>query len=200
MVPISGLSKLQTLSVGRNNLGKPVAHNGPPVPQPETLPPLPPSLKQLTLDTNQLSTIPRPVLSSKLVKLEKLDLSSNNLAAIPSEIANLVSLSELKVDNNCIVSLPEQIGQLKKLKVLSLKNNKIRVTSTMFSAKNPQPLPKSLFTDTPLIDLNLHGNKMTNTQLNEFEGFAAFLERREKIKTKGLYGGALTDTDVCGLE
>ena len=30
---------------------------------------------------------------------------------------------------------------------------------------NPQPLPKGLFEDTVLIDLNLKGNNLTNTQL-----------------------------------
>ena len=35
---------------------------------------------------------------------------------------------------------------------------------------------------------------------NEFEGFPSFLERRQKIKSKNIYGGALTDLAVCGLE
>lgn len=109
-------------------------------------------------------------------------------------------LVELNLDNNVIVSLPNEIGQLKKLKALSLKNNYIQVKSTNFSETNPQPLPASLFSDTLLIDLNLHGNKLTSTQLNEFEGFDTFLERRKKVKTKNLYGGALVDMSVCGLK
>ena len=109
-------------------------------------------------------------------------------------------LVELNLDNNVIVSLPNEIGQLKKLKALSLKNNYIRVKSTNFSESNPQPLPASLFADTLLIDLNLHGNPLTSTQLNEFEGFDTFLERRKKVKTKNLYGGALVDMSVCGLK
>ena len=134
------------------------------------------------------------------MKLEKLDLSSNQLAAVPMEISNLVALTELNLDKNVIVSLPDAIGKLKKLKVLSLKSNHISVHSTIWSDKNPQPLPKSLFEDTPIIDLNLHGNPMTSTQLNSMEGYPTFLERRQKVKTSTLLGGGLTNFDVCGLE
>lgn len=196
--PVSKLSKLQTLIAGGNLLGNPVATGG--AVQPKPLPALPAALKQLVLDHNHFSTVPRSVVASNLTKLEKLDLSYNQLAALPEGIGNLKNLEELKLDNNMIVALPEAIGTLHKLKVLSLKENAIVMTSTLFSAKNPQPLPASLFADTPLIDLNLHGNKLTSTQLNEFDGYKAFLDRRQKVKTTGLYGGAMTNLDVCGLE
>lgn len=39
-----------------------------------------------------------------------------------------------------------------------------------------------------------------STQLNEFEGYSEFLARREKVKSKDIYGGALTNLDVCGLK
>jgi len=109
-------------------------------------------------------------------------------------------LTELNLDQNLITSLPKQIGNLKKLKSLSLQHNKIVGQSTAYSTQNPQPLPAELFTQTPIIDLNLTGNKMNNTQLNEFTGFDTFLERRQKLKSKNIYGGALTDLGVCGLE
>ncbi|KAI2493186.1 hypothetical protein MHU86_21335 [Fragilaria crotonensis] len=192
--PISKLSSLQTLSAGSNLLGKLSADVS------EAVPTLPASLKQLALDHNFFSSVPMSVVSSTLTKLEKLDLSFNQLAVLPADIANLVSLEELKADHNMIVSLPETMGRLTKLKTLSLKGNSISVTSTIFSPRNPQPLPASLFTDTPLIDLNLHGNRLTSTELNQFDGFPAFLSRREKVKTKDLYGGAMTNFDVCGLE
>jgi len=113
----------------------------------------------------------------------------------------LVSLVELLLDNNVIVSLPDEIGQLKVLKSLSLKNNHIQVNSTQWSAKNPQPIPQSLFVDTLLIDLNLHGNdRLTSTEINQFEGFQVFLNRRKNVKDKNLQGGAMIDTSVCGLK
>jgi Leucine-rich repeat (LRR) protein len=199
LVSIAKLSKLQSLSVGGNQLGRHIAAEilDASDPFPSTLPS---GLKQLKVDNNFLSSVPRPILSATMTKLEKLDLSSNNLATIPTEISNLVALTELNLDDNVIVSLPEDVGKLRALKVLSLKGNRISVDSTVWSLKNPQPIPKSLFADTPVIDLNLHGNPMTSTQLNSMEGYDTFLERRQKVKTSTLLGGGLTNLDVCGLE
>jgi len=195
--PLSSLPKLQNLSVGGNQLGRAAAGSSSMVPS------LPPSLKQLKLDNNRFSSLPPSItspVSHCLAKLEKLIISHNNLACIPTEIQNLVNLTELNADSNVIVSLPESIGKLIKLKTLSLKDNKLSVgKSTTFSNTNPQPLPKSLFADTLLIDLNLHGNPMTSTELNCMDGYDAFMDRRQKVKTKDIYGGALTNLDVCGL-
>jgi len=203
LTPVAHLAKLQTLSLGNNRLGHdvPMDKNNPSAQQPDCLPPLPASLKQVKLNTNHLTTVPPQICSPSLSKLQKLDLSFNHLASVPAAIGGLVSLVEINLDSNLIVALPEEIGALKKLKSLSLKNNSISVESTNFHpTRNPQPLPAALFTETPLTDLNLAGNKMTNTALNEFDGFEKFLERRQKVKTKGVYGGALTNLSVCGLD
>ena len=217
---IATLTKLQNLSLGGNLIGRFATSatstasgtassssntsNNNNTNAKEVLPsPLPNGLKQLKLNDNYLSNVPRSIVSVQpyLNKLEILDLSSNQLASIPTDIVNLANLIELNLDNNVIVSLPIEIGQLSHLKQLSLRQNHITVTSTNFDeVKNPQPLPSSLFTDTPLIDLNLHGNPMTSTQLNKFVGYDKFLERRQQIKTNALLGGALTNLDVCGLE
>eukprot|EP00980_Cylindrotheca_fusiformis_P005736 scaffold1194_cov127-Cylindrotheca_fusiformis.AAC.13 len=197
--PLGRLSNLQNLNCGDNLLSKPpegsASSNVEPLPEN-----LPNGLKQLKISGNYLSTIPRPILSPTLMKLDKLDLSKNDIAAIPDEISNLKNLTELNMDFNSIVILPQSIGSLAKLKVLSLKSNHISVHSTQWSDKNPQPLPEELFTNTPIIDLNLHGNPMTSTQLNSMIGYDKFLERRQKVKTSALLGGALTNLDVCGLE
>jgi len=193
---LAKLHKLQNLSVAGNQLGKPLPktheQNSPRDPFPASLPT---SLKALNLSSNFFSSIPRPVLSKDLVKLEKLDLSSNQLATVPEEISALTKLEELRLDSNMIVSLPSAIGKLTKLKALSLRNNKLQVTGTLNETTNPQPLPKTLFSDTLLIDLNLHGNRLTNTQLNTFDGFQDFLDRRQKVKSK-----TMTNLDVCGLD
>jgi Leucine-rich repeat (LRR) protein len=199
LLPLSKLDKLTTLSLSNNNLGAEYVGErkivGPPLPS------LPQTIKILKLDGNKLPTIPKSIYGSHLVKLEKLDLSNNSVAVVPEELCeNLTSLTELNLDHNLIVSLPKKIGNLKKLKSLSLQHNKIRGQSTAYTLQNPQPIPAELFTQTPIVDLNLAGNIMTNGQLNEFDGFDSFLERRQKIKSKNIYGGALTDLNLCGLE
>lgn len=171
-------------------------------PQPDPLPKnMPVSLKTLKLNANFLTNVPRPILL--LTKLQKLDLSNNELAALPPDIQKLTCLTELNLNNNLLTALPQEIGSLVKLKSLSLKNNHIRVlhpNQKLNGTTNPQPLPATLFTETPLIDLNLHGNPMTSTQINEFEGYATFLERRQATNTKNIYGGAMANLSVTGLE
>ena len=191
--PVSSLTKLTTLSVKQNCLGDAVQSEFGNVP-PSPLPPMPPSVKQLHLAENPLKSIPESLLTGSLVKLELLDLSSCGIKEVPLEIALLPALQSLDLDNNSIDFLPPNMGKLTKLKSLSLRNNKFTVTSTVFTDRNPQPIPQSLFADTSLIDLNLHGNSMTNTELNQFEGFQAFLDRRQKVKSK-----TLVNLSLCGL-
>mmetsp|Transcript_20195 Transcript_20195/g.23113 ORF Transcript_20195/g.23113 Transcript_20195/m.23113 type:complete len:310 (+) Transcript_20195:136-1065(+) len=221
---IGTLSKLKTLSVNNNLLGRPNNTNNKNNNNNnnnnkfkkgyEALPTtLPKNLKTLLLSNNLFSNIPRSILQCgnddgcvQLKLLEKLDLSSNNVATVPENIANLPALNELNLDNNVIVSLPSTIGKLSKLKVLSLRNNHLSVsenhnTNTNNSTTtNPQPLPRQLWVDTLIIDINLHGNPMTNTQLNTMDGYDIFLERRRDIKNKDILGGAMTDLEGCGLK
>ena len=204
---LTKLTKIQNLSLSGNKLGKPILVpaktqnsanvTSTPLSAVEALPSLPNTLKQLNLCGNCLSNIPRAIVSVTLNKLEKLDLSSNQLATVPDLISNLQSLEELRLDSNMIVTLPDAIGKLSKLKVLSLRNNQLVLKKSTSSGKNDghQPIPKSLFTDTTLIDLNLHGNRLTNTEMNQLEGYQEFLDRRQKIKSK-----TMSNFDVCGLE
>jgi Leucine-rich repeat (LRR) protein len=204
LMSIAQLPNLQNLSLGGNLLGKPVVSTHKSSQSSKSADPLPPtlpeSLKQLKLNANFLSSVPKSITSVHLIKLEKLDLSHNHLASVPIEIANLRNLTELNLDDNVIVSLPASMETLQKLKVLSLRNNHLSAQNTNWSDNNPQPLPQKLFSDTPLIDLNLHGNPMTSTQLNSMAGYDKFLERRQKVKTSTLLGGGLINFDVCGLE
>lgn len=200
---LTKLTKLQNLSLSGNKLGKPIVSKTPndatTRPNVDVLPSLPTSLKQLNVSSNFLSHIPRSIVSASLNKLEKLDLSSNQLATVPDTIGNLENLEELRLDSNMIVTLPEAIGKLSKLKVLSLCYNQLQIKKSTSSDKSDsqqqQPFPKSLFTDTSLIDLNLHGNRLTNTEMNQLDGYQQFLDRRQKIKSK-----TMSNFDVCGLE
>jgi len=160
---ISQLRRLEILSAGYNRLGlAPTTSNKN---TSSSFPELPQSLRNLKVPYNSFSTIPPQIFSKNLTKLEKIDLSGNQLQFIPSDISNLCSLIEVNLDDNKLTSIPESMGSLTRLKVLSLQNNKIRVDSTKFSTENPQPIPASLFTSSPLIDLKLKGNQLTNTQL-----------------------------------
>jgi Leucine-rich repeat (LRR) protein len=200
LIPLTKLTNLTKLILSDNKLG--LETNGEMRMVGPTLPNLPAALKEVKLDSNLLTCIPPAIYSPQLINLEKLDFSNNRIASIPEELCNhLKALTELKLDRNLIVSLPKDIGNLTKLKSLSLQHNQISAQGrSSFSEQNPQPLPAELFTGTPIIDLNLTGNRITNTQLNDFVGFDVFLERRQKLKSKNIYGGALTDLSVCGLK
>ena len=230
LTAISKLTKLKTLSVNNNLLGKPYSpqqhqnHHHLHLPHgighgqnnskktsttvsaattpsaQEALPvDIPKGLKTLLLSRNYFSNIPSSILlPSNCRSLETLDLSYNNLGTVPDEIQNLTSLRELNLDSNMIMNLPDGVGKLSKLRVLSLRNNKISKKAKN-GGKGPQnqqqPLPESLFTNTAVVDLNLHGNPLTSTQLNSFDGFSNFLARRKDVKDK-----TMSNLDVCGLK
>jgi Leucine-rich repeat (LRR) protein len=80
LAPLSNLNKLQSLSLGKNRLENPTNHQ---------FPSLPSTMKQLKLQGNSLSSIPRAICHPNMKLLEKLDLSFNNLAEVPAEICNL---------------------------------------------------------------------------------------------------------------
>lgn len=200
LIALSKLENLQSLLLSYNRLGVETdgekKYVGPP------LPTLSSQLKTVKIDHNHLTSIPKSIFAPDLTKLEKIDLSHNSISEIPKEFCENLSssLTELNLNHNALTCLPRAMGLLVKLKSLSLESNNIVVLTTSFHEKNPQPLPEELFVSTPLIDLNLKGNRMTNGQLNEFSGFDVFLERRQKLKSKNIHGGALTDLNVCGLE
>lgn len=197
MTSISSLPKLQKLSANNNQLGRPAAADNAKTGTVEAFATtLPKSLKTVLMSNNFLPTIPRSILDSStpLKSLQKLDLSKNIIRSIPDNIANLVALNDLNLDDNQIQKLPEAFGKLTKLKTLSLRNNRIS------SLQPEQPLPKELWTNTLLIDLNLHGNPMTTTQLNTMDGYDEFLSRRREVKNKDILGGAMTDLEGCGLK
>lgn len=91
--PISNLSKLQTLSVGKNQLDNQL-------PVVTAFPSLPSKIRQLKLNGNSLTAIPKQICEA--ISLEKLDLSFNNIAAIPPEICKLGKKGKM---NNFIVGL-----------------------------------------------------------------------------------------------
>jgi len=227
---LSSLPKLKTLSANHNALGRAPPPSVVPTDQqkqqqqqkqqpkakpkstttktaqalPETLPK---GLRTISLSHNFLTSIPKSIVENSsvpLTMLEILDLSSNRLARVPDTIASLTKLTNLNLDDNLLTGLSDAIGTLKHLKCLSLRRNHLQlmcVAGDVDGDLHPQQsLPKELWTNTPLIDLNLHGNPMTTTQLNTMDGYDVFLSRRREVKNKDILGGAMTDLEGCGLE
>ena len=78
-------------------------------------------LKDLYLDNNNLSSLPKEI--GNLKNLGYLNLGDNYITSLPKEIGNLKNLEELILDGNNLKSLPKEIGNLKNLKVLHVKEN-----------------------------------------------------------------------------
>ncbi len=85
---LSKLPKLQILTLGNNRLQYPDPAAAANTTSHQSFPSLPPNVKHLKLNANAFSSIPIQICDRKL-PLEKLDLSYNNLAAVPPEICNL---------------------------------------------------------------------------------------------------------------
>ena len=66
-----------------------------------------------------------PATIQKLIKLEKLDLSTNLLVELPAEIFDLKELTHLRLNNNRLFVLPTSIQKLNKLGILELDSNQL---------------------------------------------------------------------------
>jgi len=78
-------------------------------------------LQQLNLSANQLSAVPSHV--GYLSKLEEFYLYGNLISFLPAEIGNCTSLIKLDMANNQLSSLPKEIGALTRLEELNLNGN-----------------------------------------------------------------------------
>jgi Leucine-rich repeat (LRR) protein len=63
-------------------------------------------------------------------RVQKLDLSGQNLVAMPAEIFTMKKLQFLNLSNNKITVIPDEIQNLEQLQVLELANNQINTIST----------------------------------------------------------------------
>lgn len=97
----------------------------------------------------RISSFPARLLdcTPSLLSLRRLDLSSNNIAVIPSEISVFVELRELWLQSNPLTTLPKEIEFLTKIEVIDLKYTK--VTELPPEMCNLKKLYDLDFTDTP---------------------------------------------------
>ena len=78
-------------------------------------------LKDLHLDNNNLSSLPKEI--GNLKNLETLHLDRNSVTSLPKEIGNLKNLEYLELYGSNLTSLPSSIGNLKNLKLISIKGS-----------------------------------------------------------------------------
>jgi internalin A len=83
------------------------------------------NLQHLDLSHNQITAMPET--TCKLVNLQDLHLYHNKITAFPISARKLVNLQTLSVSYNQITVIPESIGQLANLRRLFLNNNEISV-------------------------------------------------------------------------
>lgn len=83
------------------------------------------NLRELQLDTNNLSELPQQI--GELKSLERLGLSNNSLKTLPDDtFSKLLNLKSLHLANNKFESIPSCIYGLKSLEFLDLTSNMIR--------------------------------------------------------------------------
>jgi hypothetical protein len=139
-------------------------------------------ITRLTLSEN-LSRFPTEILSLA-DSLEILDLSNNQLSALPNELKQLTKLKIIFASNNQFKTLSESLGQCESLEMVGFKSNKINhVPAESLPAKlrwliltdnKLSNLPDSLGERPKLQKLALAGNQLTQlpgnlTQLTNLE-------------------------------
>jgi len=158
---LSMLSELKKLDLDNNDLEE------------TTIVQLPISLISLNLSFNHIICYPEAL--HVLSNLQVLDISSNRLENVEF-IGYLSALVTLNLDNNQLVDLPDTFEYLRSIKKISVKNNLFIPKSP---TRNTQCIPAKLLESTPLMTIELHGNKyLKNDIVLKFDGMESFITRR----------------------
>ncbi|XP_008211029.1 E3 ubiquitin-protein ligase LRSAM1 isoform X1 [Nasonia vitripennis] len=127
----------------------------------------------LLMQCNRLRSISGGGALKNLSLITVLDLHSNELNTLPSDIVHLISLKELYLQENSIQKLPNEIVHLKSLSILDASKNKLKcLPEAMEELKNLdsldishnkslQKLPKSLGHAQQIKNLGIDGLKLS---------------------------------------
>jgi Leucine-rich repeat (LRR) protein len=106
------------------------------------------ALESLNLSENSLESLDGAVLASLAGSLTELDVSENQLTALPDEIGTMTKLETLSCFKNQLKELPDSIGQCESLQDANFFNNVLL------------RLPKGISDCSSLEVLNVGGNKL----------------------------------------
>lgn len=81
------------------------------------------AISNLNVSDNQLTALPPQI--GQLTALQELDVSCNQLTVLPPQIGQLTALQELDVTDNRLTALPPEIGQLTALQMLDVTENQL---------------------------------------------------------------------------
>jgi Leucine-rich repeat (LRR) protein len=95
---------------------------------------------KLDLSSQKLSQIPSQVFGMK--DLTELDVSNNGITVIPPEIGRLTNLTVLKLSGNQLKALPKAVSDLKNLTTIYIDGNKFEDSYSITDILNKQSLPK----------------------------------------------------------
>lgn len=141
-----------------------------------TLEALPPSVANLVdceafvAYSNELREVPQELFS---LPLKQLNLRSNNLMALPSEVGCAASLVELVLSENQLSALPSEIQQLEQLEILDLAKNQL------------QDLPWTAWKGRKLKRLDVSQNRLTSLPecLHACEQLRELLAAKNQLRT-----------------
>ena len=94
-----------------------------------------PSLTYLNLSSNRITSLPTEL--GALTGMKELRLNSNAITSLPTEIGTLTGLTYLDLPSNAITSVPSELGALTGLVILDLSANQLTGVPTEFRTWGP---------------------------------------------------------------